>query len=163
MIVELLIVIGAAATAVCFTRGQRRLGLIGALSGAAILVFYLVVGSALESALPGLIGGAIYAVGMSIAAVATRPGDSTTGPAPARQDVVKRSVVGGLIGILPGALVMGVPIVLHAMDVITSDQSQVGFLGLFFIPVGLIAGAVIGALTAPTEESDEKADSVTPR
>ena len=159
MIVELLIVVGALATAVCFTRGQRGLGIIGALSGAAVLIFYLVVGSALESALPGLIGGTIYAVGMSIAAVATRRGDSTTGPAPARQDVVKRSVVGGLIGIVPGVLVMGVPIALHAMDVITSDQSQVGFLGIFFIPVGLIAGAAIGAFTAKPEASDEKVDS----
>jgi hypothetical protein len=48
------------------------------------------------------------------------------------------------IGALPGLLLAVVPLLLHGVGAISSDQSQIGFLGL---PV-LVVGTVVGAVTA---------------
>ena len=56
---------------------------------------------------------------------------------------MRRVLRGGAFGALPGVLLMVVPLTLYSFDVITSVQSQIGFLG---IPL-LFLGALIGILT----------------
>ena len=51
----------------------------------------------------------------------------------------------GLFGALPGFLLAFVPLVLHEMDVITSDQSQIGFVGVPRLFVGMQLGLAWGA------------------
>lgn len=55
---------------------------------------------------------------------------------------------GGLIGGLPGFLIALVPLLLHEMDVITSDQSQIGFIGVPLLFLGILFGLVWGASTS---------------
>ena len=78
-------------------------------------------------------------------------------PSPRSPTVATSSLVrGGLLGAVPGALIVLVPLVLHGLDVISADQSQIGFAGIpvlligTFLGLGLAAGeratpAVIGA------------------
>jgi len=55
---------------------------------------------------------------------------------------------GGLIGGLPGFLIAFVPLLLHEMDVITSDQSQVGYIGVPLLFLGILFGLLWGASTS---------------
>ena len=155
MVVELLLVMGAAATGLCFVRGYRGLGFAGVLGGVLTFGVYLFVGSAMESALPGLVAGVVYASAMTLGVVARGSRGGAEAAPPTTRDRRRRAFVGGLIGIVPGVLVMVVPLVLHAMGIITSDQSQAGFLGIFLIPAGLLAGAAVGALTRSGSSSDD--------
>lgn len=160
MIVEVLLIAGATATGVCFARGHRTVGVVGVLAGLVAFGVYLVVGTLLESAVPGLIAGCAYAAGMGVVA-ATRPASHASAAAPpSRSGRGRRALVGGLVGMAPGALVLVIPILLHELGVITSDQSQVGFLGIVLVPAGLVAGSVVGALTSsPGTTRDRPADS----
>jgi hypothetical protein len=160
MIVELLLVVGATATGVCFVKGHRMLGVVGVLAGLATFGIYLVVGTVLESAVPGLAAGFVYAAGMGVVAV-TRPSRHAGAPAsPVGTGRGRRALVGGLVGMVPGALVLVVPLLLNTLGVITSDESQVGFLGIFLIPAGLVAGGLVGALTTSRGATqDSPADS----
>ena len=68
----------------------------------------------------------------------TDPRDAVArGPSPSR-----RTVIGALVGAAPGALLVLVPLVLHALGVITADQSQIGFAGVPLLLIGLVAGAL---------------------
>ena len=58
---------------------------------------------------------------------------------------MRRVFLGGLIGALPGLLVALVPLVLASLDVITSDESQIGFIGVPLVFVGAVVGTLIGA------------------
>lgn len=58
---------------------------------------------------------------------------------------MRRVLRGGLIGGLPGFLIAFVPLVLHDMDVITSDQSQIGFMGIPLLFIGILLGLEWGA------------------
>ena len=58
---------------------------------------------------------------------------------------MRRVFLGGLIGALPGLLIALVPLILASLDVITSDESQIGFIGVPLILVGAFAGTLIGA------------------
>lgn len=157
MIVELLLVLGATATGVCFVKGHRTLGVVGVLAGLATFGIYLVVGTVLESAVPGLVAGCAYAAGMGVVAV-TRPSSRTaTAASPTGAGRGRRVLVGGLVGMVPGALVLLVPLLLNALGMITSDQSQVGLLGIFLIPAGLVAGSLVGALTSSHGTTQDKA------
>jgi hypothetical protein len=53
----------------------------------------------------------------------------------------------GTLGALPGLLIIVVPLLLHEFGVISSDQSQVGFMG---VPL-LIIGTLLGSATAGSE------------
>jgi len=57
----------------------------------------------------------------------------------------RRVVTGGLIGALPGLLLIGIPVLLAALDVISADQSQIGFLGVPLTVLGILVGSVLGA------------------
>ena len=167
MVVELLLVVGATATAVCFVRGRRVAGVTGLVLGVAAFAVYIVVGSMLESGLPGLLAAGAYAGGMALVMSTGRaPSGSHASPRPTRGERVRRSVVGLLVGAVPGALVIAVPVALHAMGVITSDESQVAFLGMFLLPVGVLIGGVVGALSAGPGRADatpeESQDTPTP-
>ena len=70
---------------------------------------------------------------------------------------VSRVVLGGLVGVLPGVLLLAVPVVLASMDVITSDQSQIGFLGIPLALMGLLVGALLGGLTGRPRPDDAQA------
>lgn len=70
---------------------------------------------------------------------------STTDPGgPTREGstAARRTVRGALLGAAPGALLVLVPLVLHAAGVITADQSQIGFAGVPLLLIGLSIGAV---------------------
>lgn len=60
-------------------------------------------------------------------------------------EVVARVVRGGVLGGLPGLLLIGVPALLAALDLITADQSQIGFLGLPLMVAGILAGTALAA------------------
>jgi len=57
---------------------------------------------------------------------------------------MRRVFLGGMIGALPGLLIALVPLVLTSLDVITSDQSQIGFIGVPLIFFGVLVGTLIG-------------------
>lgn len=59
---------------------------------------------------------------------------------------MRRVLLGGVIGSLPGLLIALVPLVLASFDVITSDQSQIGFVGVPLVFFGVLVGTSIGAL-----------------
>lgn len=54
-------------------------------------------------------------------------------------------LLGGVIGALPGLLLSLGPLVLESFDVITPDQSQIGFMGVPLLFVGVLLGTWIGA------------------
>ena len=60
---------------------------------------------------------------------------------------MRRVLKGGLLGAAPGALLIAVVAILHATEVITSDQSQIGFLGVPLLFFGLLIG-MLGAAAA---------------
>lgn len=62
----------------------------------------------------------------------------------------RRVLLGGLAGVVPGVLLMVVPVALSAADVITSDQSQIGFIGMPVALLGLFGGALAGGLSGQT-------------
>jgi Ca2+/H+ antiporter len=57
---------------------------------------------------------------------------------------MRKVLLRGTIGAIPGLLVALVPLVLHEFDVISSDQSQIGFVGVPILFVGVVIG-VVGA------------------
>lgn len=61
---------------------------------------------------------------------------------------MRRVLRGGVIGGLPGFLIAFVPLLLHEMDVITSDQSQIGFIGVPLLFLGILFGLLWGASAA---------------
>jgi len=58
---------------------------------------------------------------------------------------MRRVLLGGMIGALPGLLLALVPLVLASLDLISSDQSLIGFIGVPQILLGVLAGTSIGA------------------
>lgn len=149
MVVVVLLVVGAIATALCFAREHRTTGLVGILSGGAVLVLYLVVGGDLaESTVPVAVAAIAYALGMTVVALGRRaPRGAPETPRTGTHDRLARVLAGALIGVLPGVLIMLVPLLLSELGLITADQSQVGFLGLPLVPLGLLVGLVVGAST----------------
>ena len=66
---------------------------------------------------------------------------------------MRRVLKGGLLGALPGVLVVGVFGTLQATGVITADQSQAGFIGIPLLFFGLLIGLVAGASAAECTSS----------
>lgn len=63
----------------------------------------------------------------------------------AHAGTVRRVARGGALGALPGLLIGVVPLVLADLDVISGDQSQIGFIGLPLLLVGTLVGVTIPA------------------
>lgn len=59
--------------------------------------------------------------------------------------MLRRIAIGGALGALPGALVAVVPLLLHELGAITSDQSQIGFIGLPLFVIGTLIGIATAA------------------
>lgn len=59
---------------------------------------------------------------------------------------MRRVLIGGLAGAAPGALIIGGAFLLASLDVITSDQSQIAFLGIPFLAIGLLVGLLAPAV-----------------
>ena len=57
----------------------------------------------------------------------------------------RRVARGATIGALPGLLLAVVPLLLHDSGVISSDQSQIGFIGLPILVIGTVIGSVATA------------------
>lgn len=57
---------------------------------------------------------------------------------------LRRVVLGGVIGGLPGLLIILVPLSMHELGLITSDQSQIGFVGVPLLFVGIAGGTLLG-------------------
>lgn len=153
IIAWMLLAVGAIATGVCFARGFRTAGVLGLLASLGLVGVLLVPGWT-DRPLPGIIAGLAYATAM-VTFLATRPStaaSSTAPPAPSNR--LRRALVGGMIGTVPGILVIVVPLVLHEVGTISADASQIGFLGIFLVPVGLVAGTLVGALTGPQGAPD---------
>ena len=53
---------------------------------------------------------------------------------------MRRVLLGGIAGAVPGLLIAFVPLVLTSLDVITSDESQIGFIGVPLIFIGVFVG-----------------------
>lgn len=66
---------------------------------------------------------------------------------------MRRVLKGGLLGALPGVLVVGVFGTLYATGVITADQSQGGFIGIPLLFFGLLIGLIAGASAAECTSS----------
>ena len=58
---------------------------------------------------------------------------------------MRKVLLGGLLGALPGTLIVLVPMLLHEAGVITSDQAQIGFIGVPLMFIGVVIGTSIGA------------------
>lgn len=77
----------------------------------------------------------------------------STRPARHRNRSVTSHVIrGGAVGAIPGVLIALVPVLLHELDVISSDQSQIGFVG---VPIAVI-GTLVGTLVAAPDGSAEQ-------
>ena len=64
---------------------------------------------------------------------------------PASSTEAVRVAKGGVLGAIPGLLLIGVTVLLAELDVITADQSQIGFLGVPLMILGIFVGTVLGA------------------
>jgi hypothetical protein len=62
-----------------------------------------------------------------------------------RRRLMRRVLVGGVVGAVPGMLIALVPLVLAGLGVITGDQSQIGFVGLPLLVVGIVVGTLTAA------------------
>ena len=67
------------------------------------------------------------------------------GDRPNGNGLARRVFLGGLFGGLPGLLLALVPMLLHDLGLITSDQSQIGFVGVPLLFLGVFVGTAIGA------------------
>jgi hypothetical protein len=55
----------------------------------------------------------------------------------------RRVARGAILGALPGLAIVSVPVVLHQLGLISSDQSQIGFVGVPLMIIGAIVGTSI--------------------
>jgi len=55
---------------------------------------------------------------------------------------MRKVLIGGLVGAIPGLLLIVVPALLHAVGLISSDESQIGFAGVPLLFVGVLVGTV---------------------
>ena len=62
---------------------------------------------------------------------------------------MRRVLLGGVIGALPGGLFALTVFVLHAAGVISSDASQIGFIALPILFLGALIGVAAGASGSP--------------
>ena len=64
---------------------------------------------------------------------------------------MRRVMLGGIWGALPGALIIGGAALLHSLGVIMADQSQAAFIGVpqlaLGLPIGLLSGAAAAECT----------------
>jgi len=68
-----------------------------------------------------------------------------TSPHHSRTPEPRRVARGAAIGALPGLAFLVVPLVLHEVGAISSDQSQIGFIGLPIMVIGTLLGTAIAA------------------
>jgi len=73
---------------------------------------------------------------------ASRPAPTTHRP---HKPMMRRVALGGVLGGLPGLLIAVVPLLLHEFGVISSDQSQVGFVGVPLLIIGMLVGTFTAA------------------
>lgn len=66
---------------------------------------------------------------------------------------MRRVLLGGFWGALPGAVIIAAAALLHSLGVITSDQSQVAFIGVPLLALGLPIGLLSGAAAAGNSPS----------
>lgn len=66
---------------------------------------------------------------------------------------MRRVLMGGLAGGLPGGLIIGIAALLHSFNVITSDQSQIAFIGVPLLALGLPIGLLSGAAAAGNSQA----------
>jgi len=156
IVVWLLFAIGAIATGACFARGLRGAGLVGSLAGLGVAAVLLVPALA-DIRLVSMGAALLYAVGMVAVLVTAHPVEAAGLEAQARSHQTRRAVIGGIVGVVPGGLLIVVPILLHEWGVISADASQIGFFGIFLVPVGLLAGALAGYLSgAPSTPKEHE-------
>lgn len=58
---------------------------------------------------------------------------------------MRKVAISAAVGGLPGMLIILVPLLLHQLGIITADQSQIGFIGVPLLFLGVFVGAVGGA------------------
>ena len=150
MLETVLLLVGFGSAIVCLTRGQRRL--------AWTLIGVGVVATLLTFLLAGFLTAVAYAVigvVLALRSEASATVDTTSLPKPRRVGAV---LAGAAFGVLPGVLIIAVPVLLHSLDVITSDQSQIAFIGMPIGFIGLLVGAAIGATRSRPTDSAPRMD-----
>ena len=77
----------------------------------------------------------------------TLPGNSrpASTPQPPHRPMMRRVVIGGVLGGLPGLLIALVPLLLAGLGAISSDQSQIGFVGVPLLIIGMLTGTLTAA------------------
>ena len=89
----------------------------------------------------------VLAVVVSVIVRVARISETGTTPQPSHARMMRRVAIGGVVGGLPGLLIALVPLLLAGFGVISGDQSQIGFVG---VPL-LIIGILVGTLTAASD------------
>ncbi len=75
----------------------------------------------------------------------TPPNADRTVPPEQPTSAIRRVALGGVLGGLPGMLIVVVPMLLHRFGVISADQSQIGFVGVPLLVIGTFAGVSVAA------------------
>lgn len=150
-----LLLVGFGAAIVLLASGQHRLGW--------MLIGVGVVATLLTFVMAGLFAAVAYPVIGVVAALRSRavtPVGTTPLATPGRARAI---LAGAAIGVVPGVLIIAVPVLLHTFDVITSDQSQIAFIGMPIALIGLLVGAGIGATRAPRPTAGSGVTTLVPR
>lgn len=152
------LLVGFAAAVRCFSNGHRRAAvvLVGIGLAATVAGVTLPLGPALAAA-----GGFALVAGATAVRIPTAEPSSTSRSTSTGAARARRIVVGGAVGLLPGALVISAALVLHETGVISSDQSQLAFVGVPIGLIGLVIGALFGASGTSSDEDETKAGQQT--
>lgn len=137
VLMAVLAVPGLLAAGLLVARGRRAVGF----SGLAVGVLVTVSGPALESERLALSLASAVSLALVLIAMVLR----TRRPMGRRAATAAGVLAGALVGVMPGALLVMVPVVLSEYGLVSSDASQLGFLGLPLAMLGLLVGAGLGA------------------
>jgi len=150
-----LLLLGFGAGVECLRKGQRRLGWTLIVVGVVATLLTFFAAGLLYAAVPFAVVAVVLAA--RVAPCETATVEEQHVPTAFR---AQSALVGAAIGVLPGVLVVAVPMVLHSLGVITSDQSQIAFIGPLLGFIGLVVGAGIGATRSRPTDSASRSDNV---
>lgn len=162
---ELPVLIGLVATVFCFLKGRRRAGLAAIATGVLLLATIVALGDPGAGETPAL-NSFLWSLGMPLWAVVTlvlmwpaaEPGsywdrrfavDGEGNRLLAHEPLLarfRRSLVGGLVGVLPAVVFM-----VGAASSLEGDDAQIGFIGIPLGLFGLLLGGWIGFNWVPRQ------------
>ncbi|MEN8235583.1 MAG: hypothetical protein ABFR89_11765 [Actinomycetota bacterium] len=165
---ELFLMIGIGAIVICFLKGHRLYAVLTLIGGGVVVVVGTVLSDQTQSFLPALAGLVLFAGAAAYGAIrAARPGSAWDRSAaaeskperrPSSQRTSRRLLhagIGAILGMLPALLFMFGVVIAGTIFNWSGDTMQVGFVGLPFVPLGLIVGAVVGYQWVPRKSAEE--------